>query len=181
MQGNWTKYFVREHSLTLLKQLRVFAFYGKLTGAKPYSSFEFERLLGKEYHVMARKKSTYSDTKNAPGVQARNNNAVWLNYRPSAEDVGVILSDAEDPEQLCARLASIFAHGADFSVRYVPDRKNWSAFCISAPSAVDNRRTGISAFGGTVWQALSALLFKVDLLRQDPDALTESGGGAGVG
>lgn len=129
---------------------------------------------------MARKKSQ-SNTATGGGAKSKTAETNWLNYKLTPDDVGIVVGDTEDLQQLVGRLAGLFAHGADFSVRYVPDRQNWSAFCISPAVEGGAGRTGISAFGGSQWQALSALLYKVDLHRNNPDAFTASGKGLGIG
>lgn len=129
---------------------------------------------------MARKKSA-SAGHTATKVSGAKGNTVWLNYKFTPEDIVVVREDVQDTVALCARLAGLFAEGIDLTVRYVPERKNYSAFAVGAAPGDSPDRIGISAFGGTVWEALAALLFKIDLFRQSPDALTAGSGSVGIG
>lgn len=129
---------------------------------------------------MARKSSGKSSSAENPSkvtsIQTR-----WFNYRLTETDIPAVISDCDEPKELAVRLGGLFARDVDFSLRYDSKRKNWSAFAIYPQFEGGDFRTGISAFGGTNLQALSALLYKCDLLESTPEAFTESGQNLGIG
>lgn len=180
MQGNYNKYLIRELQPVVLKRLRLVASWGDSATFARISFFDIERSLRGNNVNMARGKR-----RNAPSTVVTSSHTKsevkWLNYRLSPEDTGIVLSDCEDVSALATRVAGLFASGADFSVRYVPERKNFSAFAIAVARSDDGIRIGISAFGGSVWQAIASLLYKCDLYASEPEKLAESGTGLGIG
>jgi hypothetical protein len=180
MHGNWTPYFRREASPVVAKLLKKWDASSRYSGSKPFSFYQLEYHLEREYGLMARGKSKGNGTTTKP-VSAAAKNTVWHNYKISSEDAVLIREDAQDVVSLCSRLAGLFALGADVTVRYVPDRGNYSAFAVSAARDDSPDRIGLSAFGGTVWEAIAAMLFKFDLLQSRPEALTAGGAGLGIG
>lgn len=179
-QGNFTKYFVQALTPVMLRRLRLVAGWGNSPTFAKFSFYDIERQLRGQNVTMARRKSEkptgtpQSGGKSGQPVQ-------WLNYRLSPEDTAIVLSDSDDTPGLASRLSGLFASGADFSVRYVAERKNFSAFAIALARDDSGLRIGISAFGGTVWQAIAALLYKCDLYASEPEKLTASGQGVGIG
>lgn len=175
-----TPYLIRELSPYLHKRLRRVVSWGNSPTFANLNFYQIERELRGENVTMARKKSGANGANAGTSANGKNN-VTWLNYKLTPEDVATVVSDCDDTPALCARLAGLFASGADFSIRYVPERKNFSAFAISLARGDDNLRTGISAFGGDVWQALSAVLYKCDLYASEPEAFAQSGANLGIG
>lgn len=106
---------------------------------------------------------------------------VWRNYRIPEQDIPTVLEDAQNEAKLSSRIARLWTSGADFSVKYNPERGNWSAFTIEATSEDIPDRTGISAFGANQWQAVAALFFKVDVYLTRPDKFSAGNGGSVLG
>ena len=173
-------YLVRELAPYLLKRLKATHRWGQSPTFGNLNFYTIERELRGENVTMARGKSK-SNAGNGQTSGNKKPETQWVNYRLSPEDTPIVLADCEDISALSVRLAGLFASGADFSVRYVPERKNFSAFAIAAARADDNIRIGISAFGGDVWQAISALLYKCDLYAENPAAFAQSGQNLGIG
>lgn len=179
-QGNYTKYLIQSLEPVMLKRLRLVASWGNSPTFAKFSFYDIERQLRGQNVIMARAKRR-NDASTVASVSHGKSAVRWLNYRLSPEDTAIVLSDADDIQQLASRCAGLFASGSDFSVRYVAERKNYSAFAITLARGDDDIRVGISAFGGTVWQAIAALLYKCDLYASEPERLTESGQGLGIG
>jgi len=173
-------YLIQELAPYMLKRMRRAANWGKSPTFANLSFHQIERELRGQNVTMARKKSGADGTYGKSTATAKNN-VTWLNYKLASEDTPIVLAEADDTSALCTRLAGLFASGADFSIRYVPERKNFSAFAISLARTDDGVRIGISAFGGTIWQALSSLLYKCDIYASEPEKLTQSGGNLGIG
>jgi hypothetical protein len=175
-----TPYLIRELTPYMLKRIRRVVNWGQSPTFARMSFYDVSRELRGQNVIMARSKSGKHDgaatksTKPASSVK-------WLNYRLTPEDTAIVLADCEELPALASRVAGLFASGADFSIRYVPERKNYSAFAIAMAREDDGVRTGISAFGGTVWQAIASLLYKCDLFASEPEKLAESGSGLGIG
>jgi hypothetical protein len=179
-QGNFTKYLVQALTPIMLKRLRLVASWGNSPTFAKFSFYDIERQLRGQNVIMARAKSRKS-TSNVVEVSHSKSTVKWYNYKLTSEDTGTVLADCEDIQALASRCAGLFASGADFSVRYVPERNNYSAFAIAVARSDDNIRVGISAFGGTIWQAIASLLYKCDLYASEPERLTESGQSVGIG
>jgi len=180
MQGNFSKYFIREYAPRFYKKLCTNAVTGAYNGATSLASWIIERELEQDGITMARPKSGKQQSTPLNGKKPVNKTQ-WLNYKLSDAEIVTVLSDCEDTQELGTRLLGLFASGIGFSIRYNGDRANWSAFAISGEGGDDGASIGISAFGGSQWQALSALLYKCDVYNARPDALTESGQGMGIG
>jgi hypothetical protein len=173
-------YLIREITPYMLKRLRRVVSWGASGTFAHMNFYDVTRELRGQNVVMARPKSG----KSAGSVPSAGNKGVetqWFNYRLTAEDTPVVLADCEDTQSLASRVAGLFASGADFSIRYVPERKNYSAFAIAMARSDDGVRVGVSAFGGTVWQAVAALLYKCDLYASQPEKLTPGGQNLGIG
>lgn len=174
------KYLIRELTPYMHKHIRSIELWGHSQTFANTSFFRIAKLLRGQNVNMARAKSkksegtTGSDRGSAQPVQ-------WLNYRLTPEDTAIVLSDCDSTARLAARLSGLFASGSDFSIRYVAERKNFSAFAIEMARDDGGVRIGISAFGGTVWQAISALLYKCDLYATEPEKLAQSGAHLGIG
>lgn len=180
MQGNYTKYLVRAIEPQMRKWTRNLASFGHSAAFAATNFNQFAYIYLGEGHVMARKsRSKFGSTTDAS--KSPKISTVWANYKLTQDDVAIVVSDATEHEKIASRLATLFALGADFSVRHNPERKNFSAFAISLPGADDGVRVGISAFGGDVWQAIAAVLYKCDLYANAPEKFTESGQGLGIG
>lgn len=180
MQGLYTKYLVRAIEPQMRKWTRNLASFGHSAAFAATNFNQFAYIYLGEEHVMARKsRSKFGSA--SDGSKSVKVTTVWANYKLTHDDVALVISDAAEQEKIATRLASLFAQGADFSVRHNPERKNFSAFAISLPGANDGIRIGISAFGGDVWQAVAAVLYKCDLYASSPEKFTESGQGVGIG
>jgi len=181
MQANFMKYAIQELSPHILKMLK---HYGIIAtwGYKPhaFSAFNVQFEVKGSVYAMARQRSKTSGSSVSSGA-GKSEEVQWYNVRFEPDEIAVIQQEADDLPALCSRLASIFLSGSDFSVRYNPARKNFSAFIIAPPSAADSVRSGISAFGGTYTQALSAVLYKRDLFALSPERYTLSGQSLGIG
>jgi len=180
LQGLYVKYFVREQYPALLKRLKVNATTGRYIGATSFHSYQLQRELEDAGIFMARSKSQNRQANDAKPKLGKLPTE-WVNYRLSEADTPIILEDAEDYAALTQRLLELFARGVGFSVRYNADRGNWSAFAIAGEGSSDTAPIGISAFGGTQWQAISSLLFKCDVYANRPDAFAKSGQSLGIG
>jgi hypothetical protein len=179
-QGNFTKYLVQALTPVMQKRLRLVASWGNSPTFAKFSFYDIERQLRGQNVTMARAKRRNNASDMAKASQPATT-VTWLNYRLSPEDTAIVIDDTNDISALASRVAGLFASGSDFSVRYVPERKNFSAFAITMARADDNVRIGISAFGGDVWQAIAALLYKCDLYAEQPEKLTVSGQNLGIG
>ena len=164
----------------MLKRIRRTELWGQSATFGNYNFYQLERELRGQNVTMARRKSEKSastaDTNRKSGQPVQ-----WLNYKLSPEDVAIVLSDSDDTPGLATRLSGLFASGSDFSVRYMAERKNYSAYAIAMAREDGGVRIGISAFGGTIWQAIASLLYKCDIYASDPEKLAESGAGLGLG
>jgi len=180
MYNTHYKYLIREWAEVFAHEIDLYQSRHWFEKSDKFSTFLLDYYWGTGNVTMARKRATVA-THTSKSAAGKSKPAVWYNYKLTQEDVGTILSDCDDVGGLCTRLAGIFASGADFSIRYVPERKNYSAFVIAVGREDDSERIALSAFGGTVWQALASVLFKCDLLTQSPEAFGKSGENLGLG
>lgn len=161
------------------KRLRRLRSWGNSEVFARLSFYDVQRDLKGENVLMARKMNRTKIEQNSDKTTSKTL-TTWLNYRLTPGDVPVVLEDAQDQAALANRLALLFVSGVDFSIRYVPERKNFSAFVISQPDE-KGIRIGISAFGGDIFEALACVLFKADLYRDSPESFAASGGGSTIG
>lgn len=181
MDGNFLKYAVRElspHIATSLKHYRIIARWGHKPPSFNFLSLDWQ--VKDTVYAMARTKSK-NPANSAKPPAGKPVEVQWLNYKFSQDDVAIVLEEAQDVPALCARLASVFISGDDFSVRFNPARKNFSAYAISGASNADGVRIGLSAFAGSVPEAISAILYKRDLFISSPENFTQSGQSMGIG
>lgn len=152
----------------------------KFNGIRPFSHYFLEYELRGTVYVMARKKSG-GIAASASAGNRQSNDLNWLNIPLQDGDVETVLSIAGEPKKLALELATLFASEYDFSVRYNPERKNYSAFANFVQGGADGIRVGVSAYGGTHGQAAAALLCKLHLYQSDPAAYVAGRKSLGIG
>lgn len=179
-QGNYTKYLIREIAPVLKRQINSHCNSKVCPPTRPYSFYTFESLT-KDWHIVARKTKRAGFSATSAGSKPNALPVTWRNYKLTSDDIPVVLADTEDEAELSSRVAALWTSGADFSVKFNPDRGNWSAFSIEAPREDISERTGISAFGANQWQAIAALLYKIELYVNHPDRFASSGASLGIG
>jgi hypothetical protein len=180
VQGNYLKYLKQEFRASVLRCLRNHANYSHIPGCNNLTTNNlYQRVKGLE-NVMPRKpKSSVQSAVTSRKLSQPDTR--WLNYKLTETDVPAVLAIADEQESIADGLIGLLTLGADVQARYNVDRANWSAFAIYPRGDGSDCRYAISAYGGTQWQAIAALLYKCDLYATSPDTLSESGKGMGIG
>ena len=163
--------------------LDVFAFWESHIGKKKWDVFVLQlpdSLFTWRLYVMARKPKN-PDFSISSGVRTGESKTSWRNVKLEESEIALVVEGVEQPERVGNLLAGILARGADVSVKYQSDRKNFTAFIVVETDSSSGLRVGFSAYAPDGVSALFACMVKVHIWFTEPERFTTGSGGLGIG
>lgn len=113
-------------------------------------------------------------------VSASDGKLQWLNVRLEEEDIATVLALSDSTDEFRNELVSLVAGGGNFSVRFNPDKGDYSCFVSDSRGESDGNRYGISSSAIEARHAISAAIIKLRLWKSSPDRFTQAGSGLGI-
>lgn len=90
-------------------------------------------------------------------------NCTWVNVRLTDEDVLELSERDVTPDDIVGWIIDLSRIGADIGVKWADNGASRMAYCIVPDSEGNSRLLGVSAYGTDAYDALLALMFKVDI------------------
>lgn len=147
-----------------------------------HRSFTFDLFSFNHYgaeNVMARSKRKPNNATGGNTAQS-NGGLVWANIALDPEETALVEQLCAEPDRVGIELAQLFQKQGNFSLKYNPDRSNYSAFIVASGGDGDGVQRGISASANTGIAAAAAVLFKLRLFIADPSRGVAPSGGMGI-
>lgn len=130
-------------------------------------------------NVMARKKS-HSNSSSGANNGTSGTGLQWVNIVLDAEEIQAVEHLANTPDDVGHLLSELLASEGNFTVKFNPDRGNYSAFITAALNGSNGTGRGISASALTGIAAAAAVLVKLRIFRADPGRGGATGGSMGI-
>lgn len=113
-------------------------------------------------NIMPRGK-TKNNENASPTPKRPTGNCKWINVRLSDEDILDLSERQFAAEDLLGWMLELSRGGADVGVKWADEGQSRMAYCIVPDSESGKVLLGISAYGADAFDALCALVYKIDI------------------
>lgn len=91
----------------------------------------------------------------------------WINIQLTDEDLLILDGQSADTTELALSIVELAIEGADIGIKRTDGGASIMAYAIADDSHVEGGRFGVSAYASNVPDAVSALLYKIDVKLHD--------------
>lgn len=156
---DWTAYVIRAVD-TLRTEFNDLAS-GKLNSFHSRSHFDWLDSHIKD-SIMPRGKKRSDDSTSATPKRP-SGNCSWINVRLEDTDVLELSEREPNPDDLLGWIIEMSRLGADVGIKWADEGQSRMAYCIVPDTDTGKTLVGVSAYGADAWDALVALVYKIDI------------------